>query len=128
MRLNHLRLNLTSRRLSQLLGINVEPRIKSLKQALTTSVYRVLNGLSYRWGVRCLCEARGRTITRVTIPKIKVVNPVGSGDATVAGLAVALNKVRPVEIVLKTAMTTGILNAMEAGTGYINMNKFQTYI
>lgn len=64
---------------------------------------------------------------RITIPKIDVVNPVGSGDATVAGLAVALNRNQPLENVLKTAMTTGILNTMEAGTGYISMAKFHQY-
>jgi tagatose 6-phosphate kinase len=64
---------------------------------------------------------------RITIPKIDVVNPVGSGDATVAGLAVALNRHQTVETVLKTAMTTGMLNTMEAGTGYINIAKFKHY-
>ena len=37
-----------------------------------------------------------------------------------AGFAVAVKHKQPVEVVLKTAMTTGILNAMETVTGYIN--------
>ncbi|MGM2834448.1 tagatose-6-phosphate kinase, partial [Bacillus cereus group sp. Bce025] len=45
----------------------------------------------------------------------------------VAGLAVALYQNQTVETVLKTAMTTGILNTMEVGTGYININKFKQY-
>lgn len=64
---------------------------------------------------------------RVMVPKIEVVNPVGAGDATVAGLAVALHQHQTVETVLKTAMTTGMLNTMEAETGYINVNKFKQY-
>ncbi|NDL64314.1 hexose kinase [Acerihabitans arboris] len=60
----------------------------------------------------------------VAIPKIKVINPVGSGDATVAGLAIGINNIETPENTLKRAMAFGILNAMEAKTGYINMIKY----
>ena len=39
----------------------------------------------------------------------------------------ALHQNQTVETVLKTAMTTGMLNTMEAETGYINVNKFKKY-
>lgn len=64
---------------------------------------------------------------RVTIPKIAVVNPVGSGDATVAGIAMALSKGLGDADLLKTAMTTGMLNTMEATTGHVNKANFETY-
>lgn len=64
---------------------------------------------------------------RVTIPKIKVVNPVGSGDSTVAGLAIAINKNQKIEDVIKTGMTLGMLNTMETQTGFINSDNFTTY-
>lgn len=64
---------------------------------------------------------------QVQIPEIPVVNPVGSGDATIAGLAVGLkNHLSPFEI-LKTAMATGMLNAMEEKTGYIDKTRFAEY-
>lgn len=66
-------------------------------------------------------------IFEVRIPKINVVNPVGSGDSTVAGLAIGFyNKLSP-EDTLKMAMTTGMLNTMETQTGYINYNNCQEY-
>lgn len=64
---------------------------------------------------------------RVTIPRIDVVNPVGSGDATIAGLASALEEQLSVEDCLKTAMTTGILNTLEKQTGYIKVANFNQY-
>ena len=64
---------------------------------------------------------------QVKIPKIDVVNPVGSGDATVAGLAVALAENKSVEDTLKTAMTAGILNTLENKTGWIDLAYFDDY-
>lgn len=64
---------------------------------------------------------------RVTIPKIKVVSPVGSGDATVAGIAYSLENHFADEKLLKTAMTTGMLNTMEVQTGHINAEHFDDY-
>ncbi|MGX6978547.1 hexose kinase [Vagococcus elongatus] len=61
----------------------------------------------------------------VVIPKIKVVNPVGSGDASVGGLAIGLSKELAIEDILKTSMTLGMLNTMEEKTGHVNPVKFQ---
>lgn len=64
---------------------------------------------------------------RLTIPKITVVNPVGSGDSTVAGLASAIaNNANDIEV-MKTGMTTGMLNTMEKQTGFINAALFDEY-
>ena len=64
---------------------------------------------------------------KVDIPKIKVVNPVGSGDSTVAGIAYSLENNDSDEKLLKTAMTTGMLNTMESQTGFINPDNFDEY-
>ncbi|HEL1265688.1 TPA: tagatose-6-phosphate kinase [Streptococcus equi subsp. zooepidemicus] len=61
---------------------------------------------------------------RVTIPKIEVVNPVGSGDATVAGIAWALAEGDDDETLLKKANALGMLNAQETRTGHVNMAHF----
>ncbi|WP_407289552.1 hexose kinase [Raoultella planticola] len=62
---------------------------------------------------------------RVRIPEIDVVNPVGSGDSTIAGLAVGINNHESPETTLKQGMAFGMLNAMEPQTGCINMNNFK---
>lgn len=61
------------------------------------------------------------------IPSIRVVSPVGSGDATVAGIAKSLEEQLAPEELLKTAMTAGILNAMENQTGFINIENYKKY-
>lgn len=60
----------------------------------------------------------------VTIPSVEVVNPVGSGDSTLAGFALGVSEGKSIEETLKTGMTFGILNAMEEQTGFINMKYF----
>lgn len=64
---------------------------------------------------------------KVSIPTIEVINPVGSGDATVAGIAKAISEKMTAEDLLKTAMTAGMLNTMEAGTGTVNPNLYDEY-
>ena len=61
------------------------------------------------------------------IPKIKVVNPVGSGDSTLAGLAMGIHDGKSDEDIMKMAMTTGMLNTMEAETGFVDPAKFDEY-
>lgn len=61
---------------------------------------------------------------RVQIPTIKVVNPVGSGDSTIAGLAYALSEGKSPEDVIKSGMVTGMLNTQEEKTGFINVDNF----
>lgn len=61
---------------------------------------------------------------RVTIPIINVVNPVGAGDSTLAGLAIGISKKEQIQEILKRAMTLGMLNTMEAQTGYVNIKKY----
>lgn len=64
---------------------------------------------------------------RLTLPKITVVNPVGSGDSTVAGLASAIASGANAFEIMKTGMTTGMLNTMEKQTGFINKALFNEY-
>lgn len=116
-----------SAELSQLLGIEVEEKISSLKQAIGNDLFNGIEWIVVSMGGKGAFVKHGEDFYRITIPKINVVNPVGSGDATVAGLAVALNRNLTVEAVLKTAMTTGMLNTMEAGTGYIHFAEFNRY-
>lgn len=66
-------------------------------------------------------------IYQVTIPKITVVSPVGSGDSTIAGLAIGIAHQQTIPEILKTAMTLGILNTLEKRTGFVNTSNFNEY-
>lgn len=60
----------------------------------------------------------------ITIPTVEAVNPVGSGDSTLAGFAVGLEEGKSIEETLTLGMTFGVLNAMEGQTGFINMDHY----
>ncbi|NWO01160.1 PfkB family carbohydrate kinase, partial [Tetragenococcus halophilus] len=65
------------------------------------------------------------TFYQVKIPPIEVVNPVGSGDAMLAGLAQALDYKQSDEKVLKHGNVLGMLNAQEKVTGQVNMQNYR---
>ncbi|WP_423799816.1 tagatose-6-phosphate kinase [Neobacillus sp. SAB-20_R2A] len=113
--------------LTQLLDREVEQSISSLSQALEDDMFQGIEWIVVSMGGEGAFVKHSSDFYRVTIPPIDVVNPVGSGDATVAGLAVALKHKQPVPVVLKTAMTTGMLNTMEAATGDINTAHFSRF-
>ena len=58
-----------------------------------------------------------------TFQKIEVINPVGSGDSTVAGISAALSSGKDDVALLTHAMVLGMLNAQEKMTfyGHVNM-------
>lgn len=56
---------------------------------------------------------------KVSVPKIKAVNPVGSGDSFVAGIAVAINRGYEIGDCLRLACACGTANAMEEESGFV---------
>ena len=64
------------------------------------------------------------TFYKVDIPKIQVVNPVGSGDSTVAGISSALSHREDDVSLLKKANVLGMLNAQEKMTGHVNVENY----
>ncbi|MCG1029938.1 hexose kinase [Virgibacillus halodenitrificans] len=59
----------------------------------------------------------------VQIPKVKAVNPVGSGDSVIAGFASGLARNLKGEDLIKYGLTMGVLNAMQEKTGHIDSTK-----
>lgn len=59
------------------------------------------------------------------IPKIDLVNPTGSGDATVGGVAYALDQKLEIKDTLRFAMASGVANAMEEAVGFVNLENVQ---
>lgn len=72
-------------------------------------------------GAMALCEGQWY---KVLIPRVQAVNPVGSGDSLVAGMASEIAKGSSFEEILKVGNTCGILNAMNEATGEIDMKCF----
>ncbi|MCC5910232.1 MAG: hexose kinase [Clostridiaceae bacterium] len=68
------------------------------------------------------------SIYKVSIPKIEAVNPVGSGDATMAGFAIALKNKFETKELLKYGCVLGTLNALEEQTGYVNCKHVEEFM
>lgn len=69
----------------------------------------------------------GERIYRISIPKVPAVNPVGSGDATVAGFAAGLYQGMQDEELFAYSTVMGLLNALETRTGYVNFTFLDRY-
>lgn len=59
---------------------------------------------------------------RIYPPKIKAINPVGSGDAVMAGLAVELNQGRSIHEAIIRGMICGAANALTLISGLLELN------
>ena len=114
--------------IKQLIGKPIiEKDFKQLSNYLFQGSLKYIPWIVISLGKMGALAEHDRKVYRVIIPKVKAVNPVGSGDSTLAGLAIAISRKETDQKILKTGMTTGILNALERKTGFINKNLFSTY-
>ncbi|HEM3514995.1 tagatose-6-phosphate kinase [Streptococcus suis] len=107
--------------LSQLIGKNVTDDIQELKEVLSDQLFQGIEWIVVSLGAKGAFAKHNDKFYRVKIPKINVVNPVGSGDSTVAGIAASLKHALPDVELLKNANVLGMLNAQEEQTGYVNL-------
>ncbi len=109
--------------LNQLLEIKITAG-DQLKKALEHPLFARIQWIVVSMGAQGAFVKHNQEHFLVKIPKINVVNPVGSGDSVVAGLAVSILQKKSREELMKTAMTAGVLNTMESQTGFVNSEKF----
>ncbi|HJD14999.1 MAG TPA: tagatose-6-phosphate kinase [Candidatus Enterococcus stercoripullorum] len=107
--------------LSQLIGKNITDDIQELKSVLSGQLFQGIEWIVVSLGAKGAFAKHNDKFYRVKIPEINVVNPVGSGDSTVAGIAASLAHALPDVGLLKNANVLGMLNAQEEQTGYVNL-------
>lgn len=110
--------------LSKLLNQPVSRNINDLKSALEKDIFNGVEWVVVSLGSEGMFAKHGDTYFKVNIPKISVVNPVGSGDATVAGIVSSLYHKLDEKELLKRATVFGMLNAQESMTGHINIANY----
>lgn len=114
--------------LQQLLGQKIDlDDEEALKAALSNEIFTGIEWIVVSLGAKGAFAKHNGQFFEAKIPKIKVVSPVGSGDSTLAGMAVAMDSGLAPEEVLKYGMTTGMLNTMQAKTGWIDPELFTEY-
>lgn len=111
--------------LSGLLGRKVTTNPGDLQNALSDPLFEKIEWIIVTMGSEGAFAKHNENFYLVRIPKIHVLNPVGSGDATVAGLTAALESGDSDEDVLKQGNALGMLNAQEATTGYVDLANYQ---
>ena len=112
--------------LSQLIGKEVTDDIQELKSVLSGQLFQGIDWIVVSLGAKGAFAKHKDKFYRVKIPKINVVNPVGSGDSTVAGIAAGLVHALPEAELLKNATVLGMLNAQEERTGYVNLENAES--
>lgn len=116
--------------ISQLLGIDYSSdkiNYEILKSNLMNTTFDKVEWVVVSLGAAGAFVKSGNKFYKALIPKINVANPVGSGDSTLAGLAIGISENMTIEDTIKTAMTTGMLNTMSQKTGFIDKKLFSTY-
>lgn len=68
---------------------------------------------------------KDKKIYKINIPNVKVSNPVGSGDAMIAGIVVGFIKELEFEEILKLGAACGTANAMEDETGKVDKKNIE---
>ncbi|MGR3742393.1 hexose kinase [Companilactobacillus sp. DQM5] len=99
----------------------------SLKEKLQNDMFKGIEWIVVSLGAQGAFVKVNGDFYKAIIPSINVVSPVGSGDSTLAGLAIGIDEKMSIEDTIKTAMTTGMLNTMSSKTGYIDKSKFDEY-
>ena len=111
--------------LSQLLGREITKDLDELKEVLQEPLFDGIEWIIVSLGANGAFAKHGNTFYKVDIPRIQVVNPVGSGDSTVAGIASGLFHNETDQELLIKANVLGMLNAQEKMTGHVNMANYQ---
>ncbi|QQC72751.1 hexose kinase [Lactococcus garvieae] len=109
--------------LTDLLGKEVT--LENIKESLQDRLFDGIEWIVVSLGKEGTFAKVSNDFYSVKILKIDVVNPVGSGDATVAGLVYGISQNETVENILKGANVCGMLNAQEAKTGHIKRTNYQ---
>ncbi|MQS97631.1 hexose kinase [Companilactobacillus halodurans] len=113
--------------IAQLIGKDITD-LSDLKDKLTTEeIFQGIPWVVVSLGAQGAFVKYQNDFFKINIPKINAVNPVGSGDSTVAGLAAGLVKDESPEDIMKRAMTVGLLNTLQEKTGNIDIRQYKDY-
>lgn len=98
-----------------------EDIIKALEKIKDFGVENILVSLGKEGAILASVEG----VYKLDIPKVKAVNPVGSGDSLVAGMAVGLKRGYDMMHTVKLGSACGTANAMEEETGKVSVSNVE---
>ncbi len=99
----------------------------NIKDALKKSPLSEIEYVIVSLGSEGAVVKAGDRIFKASVPRVTAVNPVGSGDSSLAGAIFAISKDKKTEEVIKTSMTCGLLNVLTEEIAHIEIEKFDEY-
>lgn len=100
--------------------INLED-VEEVKEILFSPLFYGIEYIVVSLGAMGAIVKHGNEFWRVSVPRIKAVNPIGSGDSVIAGLALGFDYNEDMEHSIRKGMAFGVLNALESAPGQLKM-------
>ncbi len=97
--------------------------IAECAQMLQTHAYFTKMDVFLTLGAAGALVKWGNTIYHATLPHKEVINPVGSGDSTVAGIAYGVYENLEPQDLIRQALACGTSNALQQATGHIDIEQ-----
>lgn len=111
--------------ISYVLGRNIEK--EELKEILKEEPFKDIPYIVVSMGKDGAIVKIKNKIYNAKVPKVLAINPVGSGDSSLAGALFAIDKEKSDEEIIKTSMTCGLLNVLTEEIAHIEIEKFDKY-
>ena len=111
--------------IADLLGRKIEK--KDLKEILQEEPFKDIPYIIVSMGKDGAMVKIKDKIYNAKVPKVEAVNPVGSGDSSLAGALFAIDEGKSDEEIIKTSMTCGLLNVLTEEIAHIEIDKFDKY-
>lgn len=100
----------------------------AIKNVLSLELFWGIEYVVVSMGASGAIVKQGDVFYRVTVPRIDAVNPIGSGDSVIAGIALSFDRGEAAEEAIKRGMTFGVLNALEAAPGKLKLECYEDVI
>ena len=100
----------------------------AIKDVLSSELFQGIECVVVSLGASGAVVKQRDTFYRVSVPQIDAVNPIGSGDSVIAGMALSFDHGEAVEDAIKRGMAFGVLNALEAAPGKLKLECYEDVI
>lgn len=100
---------------------------EELKDVLVQEPFKDIKYIIVSMGKDGALVKAGDKIYNASVPKVLAINPVGSGDSSLAGALYAIEQGKDDQDIIKTSMTCGLLNVLTEEIAHIEIEKFDEY-
>lgn len=111
--------------IGDVLGRNIKK--DDLKEILLEKPFRDIKYVIVSMGKDGAIVKANDKIYNATVPLVDAINPVGSGDSSLAGALYAIAEGEDDINIIKTSMTCGLLNVLTEEIAHIEVDKFDKY-